>query len=54
MKKTYQIPSVQVLEVAQCKPIAASQPGVTINTSGSVDAEDVEVKSAGDWGDIWD
>ena len=54
MKKTYQNPSVQVLHVEEILPIAASVPGVTINHGESIDAGDVEVKDAGDWGDIWD
>jgi len=54
MKKIYQVPALTVTQVAECLPIAASDPKVTISNSGSVNAEEVEVKGAGDWGDIWE
>ena len=54
MKKIYQVPALTVTQVAECLPIAASNPNVTIDNSGSVGAEEVEVKGAGDWGDIWE
>ena len=54
MKKIYQVPALTVTQVAECLPIAASDPTVTISNSGSVNAEEIEVKGAGEWGDIWE
>lgn len=53
MKKIYQVPALTVEQMAECMPIAAS-PQITVNTDENVDANDVEVKSAGEWGDIWE
>lgn len=53
MKKIYQQPETMTMEVDNNLPIAAS-PTVTIDSSSSVDANQVDVKNAGDWGDIWD
>ena len=52
MKKIYQVPALTVTQVAECLPIAISD--ITIDPTGSVNAEEVEVKGAGDWGDIWE
>ncbi len=54
MKKIYQVPALTVEQMAECMPIAASAPQITVNTDENVDASDVEVKSAGEWGDIWE
>lgn len=53
MKKIYQVPALTVEQMAECMPIAAS-PAVTINKEGNIAAEGVEVKSAGEWEDIWE
>lgn len=54
MKKIYQVPALTVAQMAECLPIAASEPDVTYNPNNSVAAEEVEVKGSGDWGDIWE
>lgn len=55
MKKTYITPSTDVLNINAQLMIAASEPKVTVDKEGSVEASDVEVKR-GDynvWSDDW-
>lgn len=54
MKKTYIIPEMTAVQVAQCLPIAGSDPQVTVNTQGSVEAGDAEVKGNSQSYDVWD
>ena len=58
MKKTYNSPAVSVTAIETTKHILEiSNPHVTINSEGSVDASDVEVKgstpSYNVWNDDW-
>ena len=56
MKKTYINPSMVVVSLSMSKFIAASAPGAGINTSGSQDADKLDVKSVSDvnvWDDEW-
>ena len=52
MKKSYIIPASEEIRLGAQKVLAVS-PNVTVNTTGSVDAADVEVKSVSDK-DVWD
>ena len=55
MKTLYIKPGMLVVPLAMARPIAAS-PDVTLSTSGSVDADKVDVKGASDvnvWDDEW-
>ena len=54
MKKIYQVPALTATQLAECLPIAVSQPDIKTNPNNSVAAEEVEVKGSGDWGDIWE
>jgi hypothetical protein len=42
------------VQVAQCLPIAGSDPQVTVNTQGSVEAGSIEVKGNTQDYDVWD
>lgn len=52
MKKTYISPASKVVKVGVAQIMAAS-PGVTMNSGGSVNANEVEVHEDKGW-DIWD
>jgi len=54
MKKIYQVPALTATQLAECLPIAVSQPDIKTNPNDNVAAEGVEVKGSGDWGDIWE
>ena len=51
MKKTYISPASKVVNVGVAQIMAAS-PGVTMNSGGSVNANEVEVHEDNGW-DIW-
>ena len=51
MKKTYISPVSKVVRVGVAQIMAAS-PGVTMNSGGSVDAANVDVREDNGW-DIW-
>ena len=53
MKKTYINPNMVVVNLMHTQPIAAS-PIVTLSTSGSVDADDVEVRGVVSDVNVWD
>lgn len=55
MKKTYITPSTDVLNINAQLMIAASEPKVTVDNEGSVEASDVEVKrnDYNVWNDSW-
>ena len=53
MKKTYISPASKVVRVGVAQMMAASSPGVTMNSGGSVNANEVEVHEDNGW-DIWD
>ena len=54
MKKTYIIPSVQTIRVAQSLPIAASEFTMGIDRNSSVNAADVDVKGSTPSYNVWD
>ena len=51
MKKTYISPASKVVKVGVAQIMAAS-PGVTMNSGGSVNANEVDVRENNGW-DIW-
>ena len=55
MKKTYITPSTDVLNINAQLMIAASEPKVTVDNEGSVNASDVEVKrnDYNAWNENW-
>ena len=53
MKKTYISPVSKVVRVGVAQMMATSSPGVTINSGGSVNANEVDVRENNGW-DIWD
>ena len=53
MKKTYISPVSKVVRVGVAQMMAASSPGVTMNSGGSVNANEVDVREDNGW-DIWD
>ena len=53
MKKTYINPVSKVVRVGVAQMMAISSPGVTINSGGSVNANEVDVRENNGW-DIWD
>ena len=53
MKKTYISPSLFVVRIAATRPLAASDPALTINLDDSVDAANVEVRGVSDV-NVWD
>ena len=55
MKKIYNIPAVKITMLDTTHQLlSASDPNVTVNTSGSVDAEKVDVKSSTASYNVWD
>ena len=52
MKKTYISPASKVVRVGVAQ-IMATSPGVTMNSGGSVNANEVDVREDNGW-DIWD
>ena len=55
MKKTYNSPTVQLFTVRTAHVMAVSNPEVTVSTTGSVNAEQVEVRRSGRnvWSEEW-
>jgi len=53
MKKTYINPAVSVVCTEQTLLVSASAPTIRMSDE-TVDAADLDVKGADDWGDIWD
>ena len=54
MKKNYIQPATTVVAVAYALLLGASNPNVTVNTSGSVNAAEVDTKESGNWSNIWE
>ena len=52
MKKTYISPVSKVVRVGVAQMMAASSPDVTMNSDGSVNANEVDVHENNGW-DIW-
>ena len=57
MKKTYYIPTTSVVVINVHQMLAASNPNVTVNTSGSVNAGEVDTRQhqgvgSGLWSDM--
>ena len=55
MKKTYNSPKAQVVILRTAHVMAASNPQVTVNPEGSVNANEVEVRRSGRnvWSEEW-
>lgn len=51
MKKTYIQPSIEVHKIETANMIAQSDPKVTVNPDGNVDAESVGSRGGSDWDD---
>ena len=54
MKKIYNIPQIRTSVLNTEEMLIADSPNVTVNTSGSVDAADVDVKSSTASYNVWD
>ena len=54
MKKTYINPNIVVDFVMLTRPVAASAPGVGLDLSGNVDADEVEVRDVASDVNVWD
>ena len=54
MKKTYISPSLFVVRIAMTRPLAASDPALTINLDDSVDAVNVEARGVVSDVNVWD
>ena len=55
MKKTYIIPQTEVLQINVQSPLLdTSDPTVTYDSDGTIDASEVGVKDYGNSFDIWD
>ena len=53
VKKTYINPEIIVVRLMPTTVLAASDPNVTVNTAGDVDADKVETKSVSNV-NVWD
>lgn len=54
MKKTYISPESLAVRVVPFSVLTVSNPNVTINTEGTIDAESVQTKEANSDNNIWD
>lgn len=52
-KKTYIAPELETMHTASCLPIAQSNPDIKVDPTQESEADDLDVKNAGDW-DIWE